>query len=41
MENIEYSVPFNNDPETLMEIFKLNNLYDNRIREIYLAGPRE
>ena len=41
MENLEFSVPFNCDPKTLKEIFRLNRLGKNRIREIYLAGPRQ
>jgi collagenase-like PrtC family protease len=38
---LEFSVPYNNDPETLTEIFKRKELNGNRIREIYLSGPQE
>ncbi|MDH7499965.1 MAG: U32 family peptidase, partial [candidate division NC10 bacterium] len=41
MAGLEFSVPYNNDPETLEEIFELKNLGGNRIREIYLSGPQE
>jgi collagenase-like PrtC family protease len=41
MANLEFSVPYNEDPETLQEIFKLKRLGDNRIREIYLSGPQK
>ncbi len=41
MPNLEFSVPYNNDPETLTEIFKRKELNGNRIREIYLSGPQE
>jgi len=41
MKNLEFSAPYNGDTETLTELFKLNKLGNNRIREIYLAGPRE
>ena len=39
--NLEFSVPYNNDPETLAEIFLLRERNGNRIREIYLSGPQE
>jgi collagenase-like PrtC family protease len=39
--HLEFSVPYNNDPETLAEIFKYKELNGNRIREIYLSGPQE
>lgn len=38
---LEFSVPYNNDPETLPEIFRLKSVNNNRIREIYLSGPQE
>ncbi|MFC1846437.1 U32 family peptidase [Chloroflexota bacterium] len=41
MANLEFAVPYNNDPETLKEIFRLKKLGSNRIREIYLHGPQE
>jgi collagenase-like PrtC family protease len=41
MDVLEFSVPYNNDPETLSEIFRLKAHAENRIREIYLSGPQE
>jgi len=41
MDSLEFSVPYNNDPETLTEIFKYKECNGNRIREIYLSGPQE
>jgi collagenase-like PrtC family protease len=41
MANLEFSVPYNNDPETLAEIFRFKEHKGNRIREIYLSGPQE
>jgi collagenase-like PrtC family protease len=41
MGNLEFSVPYNNDPGTLTEIFKRKEHNGNRIREIYLSGPQE
>jgi collagenase-like PrtC family protease len=41
MSHLEFSVPYNSDPETLPEIFKLKSLNGNAIREIYLSGPQE
>jgi collagenase-like PrtC family protease len=41
MDQLEFSVPYNNDPETLSEIFRLKAHAGNRIREIYLSGPQE
>jgi collagenase-like PrtC family protease len=38
---LQFSVPYNNDPGTLEEIFKRKDLNGNRIREIYLSGPQE
>jgi collagenase-like PrtC family protease len=39
--NLEFSVPYNNDSQTLTEIFKFKEFNGNRIREIYLSGPQE
>ncbi|MFC1846460.1 hypothetical protein ACFLYS_00165 [Chloroflexota bacterium] len=41
MQNLEFSAPYNDDPETLEELFKLNKLNKNKIREIYLSGPQK
>lgn len=41
MPNLEFSVPYNNDINTLNEIFKLKKFGDNSIREVYLSGPQE
>jgi len=41
MSALEFSVPYNNDPETLTEILKRKESNGNRIREIYLSGPQE
>jgi collagenase-like PrtC family protease len=41
MGPLEFSVPYNNDPETLSDIFRLKERNGNRIREIYLSGPQE
>ncbi len=41
MESLEFSVPYNNDPDTLEAIFALKQLGNNRITEIYLSGPQE
>jgi collagenase-like PrtC family protease len=41
MGALEFSVPYNNDPGTLTEIFKWKECNGNRIREIYLSGPQE
>lgn len=38
--SLEFSVPYNNDPETLSEIFRLGVAHGNRIREVYLSGPQ-
>jgi collagenase-like PrtC family protease len=38
---LEFSVPYNNDPDTLTEIFLQKESNGNRIREIYLSGPQE
>lgn len=41
MGQLEFSVPYNNNPETLAEIFRLKSHNNNRIREVYLSGPQE
>jgi len=41
MSDLEFSVPYNNDPDSLHEIFRLKEHHGNRIREIYLSGPQE
>ncbi len=41
MPGLDFSAPYNNDPETLEEIFRLKRVDENRIREIYLSGPQE
>jgi collagenase-like PrtC family protease len=41
MGGLEFSVPYNNDPETLSEVLRLKERNGNRIREVYLSGPQE
>jgi collagenase-like PrtC family protease len=41
MGQLEFSVPYNNDPSTLPEIFRFKLYNGNRIKEIYLSGPQE
>jgi collagenase-like PrtC family protease len=41
MGQLEFSVPYNNNPEMLAEIFRLKSHNGNRIREVYLSGPQE
>jgi collagenase-like PrtC family protease len=41
MANLEFSVPYNNDRETLEELFKMKRLGNNEIMEVYLSGPQE
>jgi len=41
METLYFSAPYNNDPQTLDEIFRLNRQSSNKISEIYLAGPQQ
>ena len=41
MDHLEFSVPYNNDPETLSALFRLKAHAGNCIREIYLSGPQE
>ena len=38
---LEFSVPYNNDLQTLAEVFGRKELNGNRIREVYLSGPQE
>ncbi len=37
---LEFSVPYNGDPDTLDAIFELKELNNNSIGEIYLSGPQ-
>jgi collagenase-like PrtC family protease len=39
--DLEFSVPYNNDPETLSEICSRKERKGNRIREIHLSGPQQ
>jgi collagenase-like PrtC family protease len=41
MEALEFSVPYNGDSDLLPELFKMKNLNNNRIKEIFLSGPQE
>jgi collagenase-like PrtC family protease len=41
METLEFSVPYNNDRETLWAIIELKRWNNNSIREIYFSGPQE
>ena len=41
MGNLEFSVPFNNDPNTLDALLQIKEQNGNSIREIYLSGPQE
>jgi len=41
MSGLEFSIPYNNDPDSLPEIFRVKERLGNRIREIYLSGPQE
>lgn len=41
MANLEFSIPYNDDPQTLDKIFALKKLGSNTIREIYLSGPQK
>ena len=40
MPELKFSIPYNDDPHVLEEIFKLKSLGGNVIREVYLAGPQ-
>jgi collagenase-like PrtC family protease len=41
MSNLEFSVPYNNDIETLDKVLELKRFNRNSIREIYLSGPQK
>jgi len=41
IKELNFSVPYNNDLETLEELFRLNKLGNNKIAEVYLSGPQE
>jgi len=41
MSHLDFSIPYNNDPAVLPEIFRLKEQNGNLIREIYLSGPQE
>ncbi len=36
-----FSVPYNDDPETLEQVFQYKRVGSNTIREIFMAGPQE
>jgi collagenase-like PrtC family protease len=38
---LEFSIPYNGDPETLEEVFKIKKIGDNRIVEVFLSGPQQ
>ncbi len=40
LAGLEFSVPYNHDPDTLDEIFNLKQIGINSIKEIYLSGPQ-
>jgi len=40
-EPLNFSVPYNNNPELLPELFKLNEESPNQIQEIFLCAPQE
>ena len=41
MAELEFSVPYNNDPTILNSIFDIKDLNNNKITEIFLSGPQE
>ena len=41
MANLKFSVPYNDDLETLEKVLELKRLGDNNITEVYLSGPQE
>jgi collagenase-like PrtC family protease len=41
MANYQFSLPYNNDLETLHQLFALQGHHGNSIYEIYLSGPQE
>jgi hypothetical protein len=40
MGSLEFSVPYNNDPDVIVEMSKLRCINDNKVRELYLSGPK-
>lgn len=40
MGSLEFSVPYNNDPDVIVELSKLRCINDNKVREVYLSGPQ-
>jgi collagenase-like PrtC family protease len=40
MSGVKFSIPYNDDPRVLEEVFRLKTLGGNAIHEIYLAGPQ-
>jgi len=40
-EALQFSAPYNNDPASLEDLFKLKKYHGNEISEIYLSGPQE
>ncbi len=41
VDQLDFSIPYNNDPETLTELFRYKERNGNRMVEIYLSGPQE
>jgi collagenase-like PrtC family protease len=41
MKSLEFSIPYNGQQGSLSKIFAMDGLNGNKIREVYLAGPRE
>jgi len=41
MPDFVFSLPYNDDPETLRELFALQGTGGNTISEVYLSGPQE
>ncbi len=40
MPNLEYSLPYSDNPETLDEILEISRRSSNKIREVYLSGSQ-
>ncbi|MBN1368650.1 MAG: hypothetical protein JW954_00250 [Dehalococcoidaceae bacterium] len=40
-EALQFSAPYNNDPASLEDLFKLKTFHGNCITEIYLSGPQD
>jgi len=40
-EALQFSAPYNNNPDSLKELFKLKTFHGNTISEIYLSGPQD